>query len=432
MVYVVQEPPYIYAATACFAGAALSSDLLVVRSALMGGFFFLVLNSTSGMSMDGSFSKDTLVLVNGKIQITLIVQALLFLLNLVVCSRFISDEIPKRKLTEEERALYQFFHCRCGLTRLQFDEILKQGHFIELESNKDVPNLESTLYLVLEGMVECSTSFFSETEEGQDAFLKRSGQFFDIKLFNLFTLPVGFDANEFRAKTVTNTKLFGWTVKGLIAMRESFSPSVLPFWEYMVLRTLADAAVRHHLRATDTVYDAWLVPEDPDWLDGAQSRDFRRPAQVDHGWPAASRQLHQIFRSLLKIFPPRGVRHGTPSMVLKRNPVQDSIEIMAKAKQEVRERISDAALSDKDYQFLSKRTVIAEANKDDFIFKCVSGVTREARVDDAQEPETPSMSTGQGENSGEEAASTLQGEKPGEAADRFLKETKTFPAEKFS
>ena len=355
----------------------------------MGGFLFLVLNSISGMSMDGSFSTDTLVFANGKIQITLIVQALLFLLNLVVCSRFISDEIPKRKLTEEERALYQFFHCRCGLTRLQFDEILKHGHFTELESNKEVPNLESTLYLVLEGMVECSTSFFSETEEGQDAFLKRSGQFFDIKLFNLFTLPVGFDADEFRAKTVTNTKLFGWTVKGLIAMRESFSPSVLPFWEYMVLRTLADAAVRHHLRATDTVYDAWLVPEDPDWLDGAQSRDFRRPAPVDHGWPAVSCQLAKMFRSLLKIFPPRGVRHGTPSMVLKRNPVQDCIEVMAKAKQDVIEKISDAASSDKDYQFLSKRIVMPATSKDDFVFKVVSSPARAAKVKNADLVESP-------------------------------------------
>jgi hypothetical protein len=408
MVYFVQEPAYIYAATAFFAGAALSSDLLFVRSALMMGFFFLVLTSLSGGSLDGSISMDTLLFVNGKIEITPIVNACLFLLNLVVVSRFISDEIPKGKLNEEERALYQFFNCRCGLTRLQFDEILKQGQFLEMDADVEVPFVESTIYLVLEGVVECHTRFSEETKAKFDTFLKRSGQFFDIKLFNLFTLPVGFDANEFRAKTITKTKLFGWTAKGLIEMRESHSPALLPFWEYIVLRTLADAAVRHHLQDTDTVYDAWLVPEDPDWLEGAQSRDFRRPTQPEHGWAVASRQFCMMFSSLLQAFPPRGLRHQTPCMTLKRNPVQDCIEVMAKAKQEVVEKISDAAMSDKDYQFLSKRLSNPATEKDDFVYKHVSSPSKAAHAKEARDLETA-------------ATATIQEKEPGEEADCYVR-----------
>jgi hypothetical protein len=333
----------------------------------------------------------------------------LFIINFVVVTRFICDEITWRKLNEQERALYQFFHCRCGVNRLQFDEILKQGQFLELDSDQEVPHVESTLYLVLEGVVECQTRF-GGPEDGYDTFLKRSGQFFDIRLFNLFTLPVGFDANEFRAKTMTKTKFFGWTVKGLIAMRESYSPALLQFWEYMVLRTLADAAVRHHLRDTDAVYDAWLVPEDPDWLEGAQSRDFQRPAPPDHGWPVACRQFSKIFGSFVQVFPPKGIRHETPCMVLRRNPVQDCIEVMAKAKQEVVDKISDAASSNKDYQFLSQRLSNPTTDKENFLFKHVSNPTTTTSKSHAEELREPEVSP----------TPRRQTEEPGEAADRYL------------
>jgi hypothetical protein len=372
---------------------------------LMMGFFFLVLAEMSGYSLDGSISMETLAFLNGKIVLTFIINICLFFINLVIVCRFISDEIPKQKLNEEEQALYQFFSCRCGVTRLQFDEILKQGQFIELEADLEVPYVESTLYLVIQGVVQCQTSLNDKIEEGHDAFLKRSGQFFDIKLFNLFTLPVGFDANEFRAKTITKTKLFGWTVKGLINMRESHSPALLPFWEYMVLRTLSDAAVRYHLRAVDTVYDAWLVPEDPEWLKGAQSRDFKRLTQPEKGWAVASRQFCIMFHSLLQVFPPKGLRNGTPCMNLKRNPVQDGIEIMAKAKQEVVEKIAGTASSDKNYPFVSKRLSSLATDKENFVNKSVSNLTAVGGT--------------------EVTATAWQEEAPGEAADKYLNKKQT-------
>jgi hypothetical protein len=96
-------------------------------------------------------------------------------------------------------------------------------------------------------------------------------------------------------------------------------------------------------------------------------------------------------------------------MTLKRNPVQDCIEVMAKAKQEVVERISDAALSDKDYQFLSKRLSNPATKEDDFVYKHVSSPTTTAHAQDARDLETAATATRQEKEPGEEADCYLKG-----------------------
>ncbi|CAB9529330.1 expressed unknown protein [Seminavis robusta] len=331
-VSIAPTSPYAYAATVFFALSAVSSDLLFIRFALMLGFFFLVMASLSSFSADGSFSQ--VAFVDGEIDITMIVNACLCLLNFAVFGRLIQDEIPRGSLTDEEQALFRFFRCRCGLTRLEFDEILRHGQFLELEEGQPVPQVGSVLYLVLDGVVECRAAFGddNETTHATPSIFKRSGQFFDIRLFNLFTLPIGFDSHEFQATTKTRVRLFGWSVHGLVAMRDSHSPSLQPYWEYMVLRGLAGAAVRHHLRDTDTLYDAWLVPEDSEWLQGAPSRDFGKEPADGGLWSTVLHHVREIQGSLFNVIPPKGVRHGRPSMVLQRNPRQDVIEVMAKAK----------------------------------------------------------------------------------------------------
>jgi len=329
---IAHTSPYIYVATTFFATSALSSDLLVIRFSLTNGFLFLVLASISGHSSNGSFSKDAIPFINGVIDIPTIVNACLFLLNLSICIRLINDEFPKRKLNEEEEALYTFFHRRCGLNRLQFDEILDSGHFLELNANKNLTQVESTLYLVLQGQVQCYTQFDNKVEH---RFVKRSGQFFDIQLFNILKLPIGFDSKYFRAQTITKTKLFGWNVNGLIRMRDSHSPNLKPFWEYMVLGSLAGVAIRNHLdETTDTLYDSTLTLEDSGWLEGSPSRDFAKTVLTTGTWEHWKRELRQIMNSMMNIIPPKGIRHPFPSTVLRTIPKHNKIEMMATAKLE--------------------------------------------------------------------------------------------------
>lgn len=347
MVTVADTSPYLYLATSCFALAALSSDLLFIRLALTFGFLFLVLASLSGQSQNGSFDTDTMPLAQGVVDVTMLVNFLLCLLNVYVCVRLVRDD--------QEHALFHYFAARCGTTPLQFQCILQNGYFVTLPAQTVVPHTPCTLYLVCQGLVQCDAKYHpSSSAQGEQdnnnnnntgggpakSFFKRSGQFFDIKLFNLFGLPVGFDNLEFRATTTTPCQLFAWPLDGMIAMRESPSPSLLPYWEYMVLRALTGVAVQHHLNATDTLYDALLLPEDAAWLDGAPSRDF---VPSPHGTRSQSsfssvswnaewwRQQWRIVRAAwLQIIPPHGIRHR-PGAVTYVHPKRNQLEHQCRA-----------------------------------------------------------------------------------------------------
>lgn len=325
---IAQISPYIYCSTTFFACSAISSDLLFIRFSLTGGFLFLTLASLSGHSPDGSF--QSIPLSEGIFDIPMFVNMILLLLNLFICLRLIQDERPfyTRSLNEEEMALFRFFHSRCGLTGLHFQAILANGTFLELPPNTTVPHCSSTLYMVLEGKVSCKAKVrgdvFGET------FFKRSGEFFDILLFNLFSLPVGFDNVDFQAKTMTCTKFFCWNVHGIVAMRESKSPSLKEYWEYMVLRALTGVAIRHHLKGQATLYDSLLIPEHESWLEGAPSRDFWKQEKETGNWAHVQRQCRMIRSSLMNVIPPRGVRQR-PGIPDGQNPKQAYLELVCKA-----------------------------------------------------------------------------------------------------
>ena len=342
MVTIADTSPYLYLATSFFALAALSSDLLFIRLSLTLGFLFLVLASLSGHSQNGSFHLDTMPLAQGVIDVTMFINLVLCLLNAYVCARLVwDDQSPSQQhWSEAERALFHYFHARCGTTPLQFQCILQNGSFVTLPAQTVVPDTQCTLYLVCQGQVQCEAKFHNEQADTK-SFFKRSGQFFDIKLFNLFGLPVGFDNIEFRATTLTPCQLFAWPLDGVVAMRESQSPSLLPYWEYMVLRALTAVAVQHHLKATDTLYDALLLPEDPAWLDGAPSRDFvtsqhaGRPSgrTPDSGW--WRQQLRILRAAWWQIIPPHGIRHRPGAVTYvhpKRLQLEHQCRAAAKAK----------------------------------------------------------------------------------------------------
>eukprot|EP00934_Nitzschia_sp_Nitz4_P004448 Nitzschia sp. Nitz4//scaffold207_size38617//12358//13326//NITZ4_007675-RA/size38617-processed-gene-0.31-mRNA-1//1//CDS//3329541605//4438//frame0 len=256
------------------------------------------------------------------------VNCILFSLNAFVSLRLVQDEIPPSALNQEEKALFRFFHARCGLTPLQFQEILNHGEFIEFPAGAPIPACGCYLYLVLAGVVECRAQ--NKPNQPEYSFIKRSGQFFDIKLFNLFSLPIGFDTATFRAQTIAPTKCFRWNIHGLVAMREAHSPSIKEYWEYMVLRAMTAAAIQTHLKKDETLYDSLLIPEHSSWLEGAPSRDFWKEDVLPTGtWGHICRQWQIIRGSLFQIIPPRGVRQR-PGMPEGVNPKQAYIEMVCK------------------------------------------------------------------------------------------------------
>jgi len=308
--------PYIYLATAFFSLSACSSDLLFIRFSLCFGFLGLVLAALSGYDPNGSF--DNIPLADGIIDIPMLINMVLLLLNVFICIRLIRDEVPRRIENEEEEALFNFFQARCGTTHVEFREIFAHGRFLRLPKDSKVPRCRCRLYLVIEGQVECACLFHDSPTA---PFVKRSGEFFDIRMFNLFTFPIGFDNTDFSAVTLTDTKLFMWELDGLNAMRQV--PMLTKFWEFTVLRSLASAGVRHHLKKMDTLYDSLLIPEEPDWLEGAPSRDF-----LSHSRPPTILRQFRRLRKSFQLIPPHGVRHFPG--ILEPNPTIPRMEASCK------------------------------------------------------------------------------------------------------
>jgi hypothetical protein len=319
MTQLADTSPFLYFATFFFVFSCFWSDLICIRASLTLGFLGLVLAGLSGYDSKGSFAN--MPLSEGTIDLTTIFNLFLFSLNACISYRLIMDEVQLDERTgEEEQALFDYFQSRCNITPLHFREIYKRGKIIELEANKVVPDCHRTLYLLIEGRVKCNCIINGNRSED---FVKRSGEFFDIRMYNIFTLPIGFDNDDFQAITMMKTKLFCWDICNLVEMRDLKSPSLLKFWEFTIIRSLSAVAIRHHLKKNDTLYDSMLIPEDESWLWGARSRDFAPRFPPKPIWQRIKAQF-KIFVNSMQILPPRGIRHRPG--IIGINPKQVELE----------------------------------------------------------------------------------------------------------
>jgi hypothetical protein len=324
MAKIADNSPFLYFAVFFFVFSSFWSDLICIRVSLTLGFLGLVLAGLSGHDSKGSFSN--MPLSEGIIDLTTIFNFILFVLNACISYRLIMDEVPIKndRTGEEEQALFSYFQSRCNMTPLHFRELYKRGKIIELEANQKVPNCHRTLYLLIEGRVKCNSIINGNRCED---FVKRSGEFFDIRMYNIFTLPIGFDNEDFQATAMMKSKLFGWDICSLVEMRDLKSPSLLKFWEFTIIRSLSTVAIRHHLKKNDTLYDSMLIPEDESWLWGARSRDFEPRVHPKPIWQRIKAQF-VMFANSMQILPPRGIRHRPG--IIDINPKQVELEMECK------------------------------------------------------------------------------------------------------
>jgi len=185
MVEIAGTGIFVYCATFSFALSALSSDLLFIRFCLTLGFLFLVLNSLHLYASHGSYLTFPMTANTKFIDIPLLIN------YDAMCFEFIHlySSCPWRTSSETLRShrkgIVSILSITLwGLTPLQFQHILKHGGFVEYPPHHEIPACQTTLYLVLEGKVECRAKYNKQIF-GR-AFIKRSGEFFDIKLFNFF------------------------------------------------------------------------------------------------------------------------------------------------------------------------------------------------------------------------------------------------------
>eukprot|EP00550_Attheya_septentrionalis_P001794 CAMPEP_0198283366 /NCGR_PEP_ID=MMETSP1449-20131203/2981_1 /TAXON_ID=420275 /ORGANISM="Attheya septentrionalis, Strain CCMP2084" /LENGTH=424 /DNA_ID=CAMNT_0043979951 /DNA_START=163 /DNA_END=1437 /DNA_ORIENTATION=- len=297
MVTLAVTSPYMYVATGFFGLSSVTSDLLLIRINLSLAYAFLVLAAGSGYTKDGSFGESAPLRQN-IVDLSFWFNLVLFCGHFTVTCRLIHDEVwpllqdrhqrRKQRLqiintsssdggpsisSSDRESLFYFFRARCGMTRIEFDLIYAQGEWLTLHGrNVEVPACACRLYLTVDGVLDCQACYFDKWSQ---VFSKRSGQFFDVKLFNVFSLPIGFNHAGFRSHTkCETTTLFYWNVSALDQM--SNHPVLQSFWEFVILKSISAVAIQTHLSDTPcaTLFDSLHIPEDVEWIDGARSRDF--------------------------------------------------------------------------------------------------------------------------------------------------------------
>ena len=306
--------PYLYLSTIFFFFSTITSDLLLVRIALMTAYFWLVVSAFSGNVPSGSFA-DTPI-SRGEIDITAIINSIILLAHAANVTMLIADDCSRRPREPEDRSLLNFFTNRCGLTTAEFKDFRKHGRWLSVKAGQPIPGCDRHLYLVVEGVADCNVDMGSH----EVRLTKRSGQFFDLKLFNAFCLPLAaFDSRSFQAVAVTDCKLFAWEVSGLKAMAKS--PVLVRFWEFTGLRALASETSVRHLPEQQPLHDCRFMLEDVSWMEGALSRDFTDMGAEPRGFCARVAGVARWMVRSLSVLPPRGIRHQprltAPNLVSK-------------------------------------------------------------------------------------------------------------------
>ena len=295
--------PYSYLSTIFFFLATTTSDLLLIRLALTNAYFWLVVAALSGRVPSGSFADPPIL--RGEIDVTAIINSIIFLAHAANVTLLIADDCSSRPRDPEDRPLLNFFSNRCGLTAAEFKDFRKHGRWVSVREGQPIPECDRHLYLVVEGVVDCK---IVDMGSHKYSITKRSGQFFDFKLFNIFCLPLDpFDNLSFQAVAVTDCKLFAWDVPGLKEMAKS--PVLVRFWEFTGLRALASETSVRHLSEEQPLHDCRCVLEDVSWMEGALSRDFADMGVEPRGFCArVAGVLRWVARSVA-VLPPRGIRH---------------------------------------------------------------------------------------------------------------------------
>lgn len=160
--------------------------MLLIRFSLAAAYFFVVLLTVSGYTTDGAFGNY--------FSYDAIPNALIGVLHAVAVVRFVLDDKRTVIRSPEQQEIYRYLYHRCGIKyQLEFSEIYERGCWLELAANQELPDCRQRLYLVVQGLVNCSACYDGVWTHN---ITKRSGDLFDFRLLNVF-FPIGFANQRF-------------------------------------------------------------------------------------------------------------------------------------------------------------------------------------------------------------------------------------------
>ena len=190
--------PWLFAASIFFLFAALFTDLLLIRGALAVAYSCLMVNL-----LVGAIATETIYVE------AWIITAITTLLHVVCMIKMIFDELPvlafsTRKTASAEptdealaEATWRFFRRRGGMRRLAFKSVWARASVERFALPRagepprvicDASSAAQRLYLVVRGCVDIAVTYHGVTSTS----VVRSGGFFDLGLFNVFGVNVGF------------------------------------------------------------------------------------------------------------------------------------------------------------------------------------------------------------------------------------------------
>jgi len=252
-----------------FLGAALFSDVLLIRVCLSLAFVLLVLQCVISTS-NGLFLADA--------------TAWAFLIGLFhwrASYTLIKEELAAGAQFQQpnDEALFCFLHRHTGIARTDMARLRAIGTWAEHRSGHlicETSDARSHLFVLVEGIVEIQWRNEARAGGEESKTILRSGDCFDLRVLNLCGVFIGFPNERFAASAQTPTSLFVLPLKDLSELLQEHEH----FLGY--LRTLALSQLARQAQFTFSTVprhghisrDSFGQLEDESWIRGARSRDF--------------------------------------------------------------------------------------------------------------------------------------------------------------
>ncbi|KAL6761627.1 hypothetical protein V8C86DRAFT_2533008 [Haematococcus lacustris] len=294
-----------------FTLAAIFSDILLIRAALVLAYIFLIISASLGLpSLPhwGAVGGDWALLPWGMLMWSCIDGAL----HLIALTKLLWEE-RRIRLQGDVEQLWRCLYRRSGMGRLEFLEVLRRGQWTRFQAGQTIylkGFSEICLNMVVDGVVEVALQ-----SDKHRFFNLYSGEMFDFRLFNLFGIYIGFDVDGgglYQVNAKTDCLLYTWSAAAVSDMACNVSPVVAGFWRNLVLQCVGTGFTRRGHGRTAQAFgrDSNGELEDSAWLHGQRTRDMTLPLRPHELPPSGWRPwLLWLWRSTA-LFPPIGIRHS--------------------------------------------------------------------------------------------------------------------------
>jgi len=302
VVQMVYNSIYSQLASFFFLFAAIFNDILLIRFCLVAANGLLIICAALGWPLWPNYQAIPNVAID-----TLVWSIPAFVLHLWAFVVLVLDEQSMKRFDEVDcESLFQFFKRRSGIGRRDFLEILNKGKWTHIPRAGTVIPTDLDFHLIVEGYVNCEIEGWRRRDDDYLQYKSEpfkvklgSGEVFDLRLANVFDVPIGFFNTSFEATTVSNdVLLFSWSIDALNQFTRA-PPVVTQAWRNLIAFSVADIAHRPWLTAV----------EHHDHMRGQRHTDFAiPPAELE---PKST--WYDFFAWVLRSMNPRmprGLRHA--------------------------------------------------------------------------------------------------------------------------